>query len=471
MYKKSVIAILVFALLFITGSSIPIEGISEPAFAAGSSQDFTRLGGKDRFETNAAIVDNGWQHADTIVVVRGTGKDKFADAMASTILAYQYDAPILLVDQNTIPQPIKDTITKLQPSKAFIIGGPTVVSDGIEQTLKNDDIVVERIYGQDRRETAIKIGDKMRGKTAFDTVIIATGRDFPDALSAAPFSAMYNIPILFVTNKPTEFFLDELNKKALIDWGIKKAIIVGGPSVVSTTIEDDIKYVGTNGLETIRLSGLTRYETSLEIVKHFDKGDYQGITVATGKDFADLLAGAVFAAKNKTPIILADDKQNLYDTVEYLIGNNFTKRYVLGGEGIMPITLLDKLFSGSNSMPEPEKPTFEESISIAAASNFVEDGQDRLLVTLRWLDLPNAVAYNTLLSYDDLTIEDSNPYIQKIVVKKNSDGTVDGGSIIDGYFYRVPIAFYRGYVMWVKIEAVDSNGNVLDSGIIKVDAR
>ncbi|MDK2902104.1 MAG: hypothetical protein PWQ93_23 [Clostridiales bacterium] len=470
MYKKSVIAILVFA-LFIASSSIPIKGISEPAFAAGSSQDFTRLGGKDRFETNAAIVDSGWQHADTIVVVRGTGEDKFADAMASTILAYQYDAPILLVDQNTIPQPIKDTIAKLQPSKAFIIGGPTVVSDGIEQALKNDDITVERIYGQDRRETAIKIGDKVRERAPFDTIILATGRDFPDALSAAPFSAMYNIPIFFVMNKPWEFILDELNEQALIDWGIKKVIIVGGPDAVALSIEDTIKYTGGNDLEVVRLSGFNRYETSLDIVKYFDKGDYQGITVATGKDFADLLAGAVFAAKNKTPIILADDKQNLYDTVEYLIGSGFDKRYVLGGDGIMPIALLDKLFSGSNSMPKPEKPTFEESISIATASNFVENGQDRLLVTLRWLDLPNAVAYNTLLSYDDLTIEDSNPYIQKIVVKKNSDGTVDGGSIIDGYFYRIPIAFYRGYVMWVKIEAVDSNGNVIDSGVIKVDAR
>jgi putative cell wall-binding protein len=470
MYKKSVIAILVFALLFVTSSSIPIKGISEPAFAAGQ-QDYVRLGGKDRFETNAAIVHEGWQHADTIVVVRGTGKDKFADAMSSTILAYQYDAPMLLVDQNKIPQAIQDTITRLQPTKAFIIGGPTVVSDDIEQTLENDGIAVERIYGSDRRETAIKIGDKVREKAAFDTVIIATGRDFPDALSAAPFSAMHNMPILFVMSKPTEFFLDDLNKKALADWGIKKAIIVGGPSAVLIPIEDDIKYVGTNKLETIRLSGLTRYETSLEIVKHFDKGDYQGITVATGKDFADLLSGAVFAAKNKTPIILADDKQNLYNTVEYLISNNFTKRYVLGGEAIMSKTLLDKIFSGTNTMPVPKKPTFEESISITEANKFVVDGQDRLLVKLRWIDLPNAVAYNTLLSYDDLTIEDGNQFIQKFVAKKNSDGTVDGGSIIDGYFYRVPINFYKGTVMWVKIEAVDSNGNVIDSGIIKVDAR
>ncbi|MBZ4665069.1 cell wall-binding repeat-containing protein [Mahella sp.] len=463
MYKKSVIAILVFALLFIASSSIPIKGISEPAFAAGSSQDFTRLGGKDRFETNAAIVDNGWQHADTIVVVRGTGEDKFADAMASTILAYQYDAPILLVDQNTIPKPIKDTIAKLQPSKAFIIGGPTVVSDGIKQTLKNDGIVVDRIYGQDRRETAIKIGDRVREKAAFDTVMIATGYNFPDALSAAPFSALNNVPILFVTNKATEPTLDEINRQALTRWGVKKVYILGGTGAISQSLQSDIEHTIATGMQVTRISGNNRYETSLNIAKQFDKGDFQGVTIATGKDYPDSLAGTVLAAKNKTPILLADDVNGLDNTVKYIADHKFTKQFVLGGEGAVPGKLIGKLFNGGKPDPQPDpnpqpapNPEPQPPQSEWAKSVAVDKVYESLIIpeyvfiSFKWDKKPGAERYE-LYHYENT----NNEYVLK-------------ASVFEVDFFKD----YFGYVPGkhkFKVEAIDSAGKVIDTAEISMD--
>jgi putative cell wall-binding protein len=452
-YKKNIIVImLMVTIVFLSSSTI---------YAADTQPATVRLGGRDRFETNAMIVQEGWQSADTVVVVRGTGKDKFADALSAGLLAYQYDAPILLVDQNRIPQSIEDTLVKLKPKNAFIIGGTGVVSDEVAQQLESFNIRVERIGGADRRETAVKVADRVREKANFDTVILATGKDFPDALSAAPFSAMYNMPVLFTTNKINEYSLDDINRQALNRWGVKKVIIVGGPIVISNSIEVDIKYSITGQPEVIRLGGINRYETSLNIVKHFDQNDYQGIMIATGKDFPDLLAGAVFAAKNKTPILLADDKPNLYNTVEYLISRNFSKRYVLGGEGVISQELLDKIFSPVNTIPVPEKPTFENSIEIASMTNTDEE---RVSVKLRWLSLPEANAYR-VYSADGSAIA-PNKYALWLTIPI-ADGYIDSG-----YFYPATFRLYKEKtITWFKIEAVDSNGKVIGVGEIKIDLQ
>lgn len=94
-------------------------------------------------------------------------------------------------------------------------------------------------------------------------MILATGSNYPDALSIATFAGQYGLPILF-TEK------DSLNKytaEALTKWGIKKVILIGGSGVISEKVENTLQ--NEYQLTVTRLSGEDRYLTSLEIAKYF----------------------------------------------------------------------------------------------------------------------------------------------------------------------------------------------------------
>jgi len=60
-----------------------------------------------------------------------------------------------------------------------------VVSEAVESQLGYK-YKVERICGSDRFKTAVAVGQKIKQEKDFDTVIIATGLDFPDAMAIAP---------------------------------------------------------------------------------------------------------------------------------------------------------------------------------------------------------------------------------------------------------------------------------------------
>ena len=63
---------------------------------------------------------------------------------------------------------------------------------------------VERIYGDARYQTAIVVADALKeelGISKFETVIIATGVDYPDALAGSYLAGKKNAPILMVNDR------------------------------------------------------------------------------------------------------------------------------------------------------------------------------------------------------------------------------------------------------------------------------
>ncbi|AEE95236.1 cell wall-binding repeat-containing protein [Mahella australiensis] len=447
---------------------------SDRAYATDNQPQITRMGGKDRFETNAQIVEQSWQNADTVVIIRGSGDNKFADAMSASTLAYQYDAPILLVNQDTIPDPIRTVLVKLKPSRAFIVGGTGVVSDKIISSLNTLNISSERVYGQDRRETAIKIGDKAKQKGSFDTVIIATGLNFPDALSVAPIAAKNGWPILFVTNKLSSQGLDTGNRNALQRWNVNNVYIVGDTGVVSGAVEADVRKT-LPGAQIIRIGGKDRYETSLNIAKRFDKGSYGAVTIATGKNYPDALAGAVFAAKNNSPILLANTSSNLQSTIDYLTKAQFSKCFVLGAKDIMPDNLISQLFAGYEEQPTPEpepapvpeptpEPEPEPVLSDWAQSVVVEDifvlpgDEMNVYISFKWLERNDIYCYK--MYYKGGLAQDYT----SLAELRNADYNNDP------YVHTSGFGFQPDYYNF-RIDAIGISGTVIDTVTLSVNTK
>jgi putative cell wall-binding protein len=166
------------------------------------------------------------------------------------------------------------------------------------------DVKQSRVAGTDRFATAAAIA-KAEFPAGSSTVLVASGRAFPDALAGSSMG----LPIL-LTEKST---LPTATSKALTDLKASKAIILGGTAAVSDAVK---KKIEDSGVSTSRTAGNDRYETAGAIAATFaptdvaKRGGKSTAIIATGKDFADALAGGPLASAPTTgayPVLLVND--------------------------------------------------------------------------------------------------------------------------------------------------------------------
>ena len=110
------------------------------------------------------------------------------------------------------------------------------VSDAVVDQLGSS-VTCERIAGADRYQTSAEICNfELRNGFGWQQPLVATGRNYPDALCGAPLAATYMSPLLLVgdQNSPTVALL-RTNKGA-----IANVQIIGGPSAISDSLADAI---------------------------------------------------------------------------------------------------------------------------------------------------------------------------------------------------------------------------------------
>ncbi len=251
-----------------------------------------RLSGQDRVETALSISQKGWTSAQTVILCEYTD---FPDSIASTPFAVRQNAPILLTQGDTIDPRVVKELERLKPQKVVLLGGIGVLKPSIEKELEqlNFSLTWERIGGADRYETSILLAKRVGG----DSVILANGDDFPDALSAASFAGIKQIPIVLTSTTLPEGVLKHLGEVKP-----NHLIVIGGEGVIpsESLTNNNIK------IET-RLGGQDRYETNAKVVS-FVGNTYEAADLffASGITFPDAVAGTVLAAKYKAPLLLSE---------------------------------------------------------------------------------------------------------------------------------------------------------------------
>lgn len=303
-------------------------------FIVMSKAPVIRLFGDDRYKTSTSISAKGWDKSDNVILASG---EDYPDALTAAVLAYVKNSPILLSGKDGISDDVLKEIERLGAKNIYIVGGPGVISKDVEAQL-GQKYHTERISGDDRYKTAAAVGELIRQNNNFDTVVLATGENYPDALAIAPFAAKNGMPVMFTSNG----YLNEDTKQALITWGIKKVIIVGGIGAVSSDVEKLIK--DEMKIETVRLGGNDRYLTALEIAKYYNtNNNYTGVIIATGDNFPDALSGAPFAAKSGCPVLLVGENVSNQDAVDYINNLGIETIYIIGGTGAVPAQVEDKV--------------------------------------------------------------------------------------------------------------------------------
>lgn len=163
--------------IFLVGGTgvIPSSFESELSAQGISSK---RLGGKNRYETSVEIAKQVGSSSGEVSIVSGLD---FADGLSISSIAAIRNMPILLTEKNQLPNEVLNYLNGLNIGKTYIIGSSGAVSDNVASKLSN----VERLGGKNRYETNKNIFNKFKSSLDLSNLYIASGLDFPDALSVS----------------------------------------------------------------------------------------------------------------------------------------------------------------------------------------------------------------------------------------------------------------------------------------------
>ncbi len=302
-----------------------------------------RFAGTDRFDTAAQIAEATFPTGAPVVIIVNGGD--FPDALSAAPIAAKLGGPILLTNTNSIPATTVAAIHKLAPAQIVSIGGPTVISASVGAQLKSlvPSSTLLNTYqnwsGTNRYETSVAaVGTEWQSginpavvpNPKVDTLYVATGTDFPDALSASAAAAYAKEPLLLVPGNTSSIFDSNFEQEtlpSLLSVALKpnKIIVVGGPDAVSQAIQNQLSTYAP----VTRIAGADRYSTSAAVASATYTTSQTAI-IASGENFPDGLTSAVMAGIQGKPLLLA--QQNcLPSETNALIGTLGVTQITLAG--------------------------------------------------------------------------------------------------------------------------------------------
>lgn len=200
------------AQIVILGSIGAIDGTVVSALEDAGFSNIKRLGGVDRFATNMAIINDFNPTVGSDVIV--SYSHNFPDALSISSVSAAKGMPILLVNGKLTDQQ-KNMLSKVKPSNIYITGGTGVIPSTVESELKKYSSSVMRLGGSNRYETSRLINEKFKSVLTGPNALLASGLNFPDALSGTALALKLNAPIVLVNAKDTSIqkeFISKNNK-------------------------------------------------------------------------------------------------------------------------------------------------------------------------------------------------------------------------------------------------------------------
>lgn len=188
-----------------------------------------RDSGADRYETANAIARAGFPEGASIAFVASGAN--FPDALAASAAAGALRGPIILVPpgSKSMPQPTRELLRDLGVRTVILVGGSGVLPGGsFVDSIRSVSTVnsVQRQGGADRYATAAAINAYAFPTTT--SAFIASGTNFPDALSAAAAAGARGAALHLSPGT----CLPGASAGHLASAGVMQVTIVGGPTII-----------------------------------------------------------------------------------------------------------------------------------------------------------------------------------------------------------------------------------------------
>lgn len=298
-----------------------------------------------------------------------------------------------------------------------------------------------RISGETRYDTAAEIA-KEGWPDGSEWAIIASGQNYPDALSAAPLAKKYDAPIL-LTNGSS---LPNTTRQTLTTLRAKNVFIIGGTGVVPASIDAELNAMN---ITATRIAGQDRYDTAIKVAKQL--GSPSEVFIVTGEDYPDALSVGPVAAIKQEPIILVPQNYIPSSVKTYIEANKITKSYVIGDTDIINDNVVNQ-FPGAERVKGVDKYVRNININIKFDYEKLFTSKDICVASGEgFADALTGVAYATKKSMPIVLVTESPSSITRLytVVKINmvdSDNGIPyifgGTSVVSdnavSYLYSLP---------------------------------
>jgi putative cell wall-binding protein len=218
-----------------------------------------------------------------------------------------------------------------------------------------------RIAGADRFAASARISQRTFVDGA-DTVYVASGLGFADALSAAALAGAARGPLLLVT--PTvipDTIVAELRRLRP-----QQIIVAGGPASVSDGVVSALRSFAP---EVRRISGADRFAASRNLALDAYPGGSPLVYIATGLGFADALAAGPAAASLNAPVVLVPGTASSADqaTLDYLDRAGAVDIIIVGGPATITPEYAESLVAAGLRVDRISgRDRFEAAANIAA---------------------------------------------------------------------------------------------------------
>jgi putative cell wall-binding protein len=258
-----------------------------------TARTVTRISGPDRYATAIAISQESFPtHASTVFIATGTN---YPDALSAAPAAVAQKAPLLLTTPDALLDSVRSELMRLAPSTIVIVGGTASISAGVQDSLGALAPTVTRISGADRYATSKSIATYAFGAGGAQTAYVATGANFPDALSAGSAAGSHGAPVVLVNGAAAAVGQPTLS--LISGLGVGTVKIAGGEASVSAGVQQSLN----QQTSTARLSGTDRFATSVALNQDAYTSSSTAY-LANGYNFPDALAGAVLAGTTDAPL-------------------------------------------------------------------------------------------------------------------------------------------------------------------------
>jgi putative cell wall-binding protein len=303
-----------------------------PAFQHAIPTTVDREAGANRYKTAVAISAATWApvggdekriDASAVVLTRG---DTFADALGASALAAQKTGPLLMTSPTSLNADAAKEIVRIlgtdDSHTVYIVGGTGAVSAAVENQVKALGVKTTRISGPDRYQTAVQVA-KAIGATP-TAVFVATGVDFPDALSAGAAAGSFDGNASAAADRAVVVLSSGDTMPSAT-----KTYIAGLESTSTKPTLVGVGGAGANALASLHYPnsygavGKDRYDTAVIIAKAFFPSVHH-YGVATGQNWPDALAGSARLGMARGPLLLTPSTTVSAEIRAYLDANSGT---------------------------------------------------------------------------------------------------------------------------------------------------
>jgi putative cell wall-binding protein len=199
----------------------------------------TAIEGADRYAVSRGVARYAFGTADGIYVAAG---ENFPDALSASAAAGSRGYPVILIPGRADPAhpdafdaDARALFEELDPDQAYVVGGPNTIQDSVMFAFTNaiwgPEPEITRLWGNDRYSASQNINGQ--AFTSATSLYLATGSNFPDALSGAAVAGARGAPLYVVPGTCVpQRVIDDITSR-----GVQDVTLLGGTASLSPAVE------------------------------------------------------------------------------------------------------------------------------------------------------------------------------------------------------------------------------------------